>query len=105
MKLNKNLGMILLAIWLILTGLVPLLDLSFPGSTLIMNILAIAAGVLLLIQGETLKKPKSHLGILLLSIWLILQGVFALLSVSFTGKDIVMALLAIAAGVLLLIGR
>jgi hypothetical protein len=49
MKLTKNLGMLLLAIWLILTGLVPLLNLSFSGFGTVMAILAIAAGVLILI--------------------------------------------------------
>lgn len=43
---SSKLGMILLGIWLILTGLLPLLAVAFPG--LIMNILAIAAGVLIL---------------------------------------------------------
>jgi hypothetical protein len=49
MKVTKNLGLLLLAIWLILTGLVPLMHLSFSGLGMLMSILAIAAGVLLLI--------------------------------------------------------
>lgn len=48
-RLTRNLGMLLLAIWLILTGLMPLLNLSFSGAGTLMGILAIAAGVLLLI--------------------------------------------------------
>ena len=48
-RVGRNLGMLLLAIWLILTGLMPLLNLSFQGVGTIMAILAIAAGVLLLI--------------------------------------------------------
>src|SRR3972149_5792359 len=34
MKLTKSLGMLLLGIWLILTGLIELLSFSFPGSSL-----------------------------------------------------------------------
>ena len=49
MRLTKNLGMLLLAIWLILTGLVPLLNLSFSGLGTLMAILAIAAGVCIVI--------------------------------------------------------
>ncbi len=45
----RNLGMLLLAIWLILSGLIPLLKLSMSGLSLAMAILAIAAGVLILI--------------------------------------------------------
>jgi hypothetical protein len=47
MKVTRNLGMLLLAIWLIVTGLVPLLNLSFSGYGTVMAILAVAAGVLI----------------------------------------------------------
>jgi hypothetical protein len=49
MKLTKNLGMLLLSIWLILTGLITLLGFSFKSLPLIVAILAIAAGVLILL--------------------------------------------------------
>jgi hypothetical protein len=49
MKLTRNLGMLLLAAWLVLTGLVPLLSLSFSGLGTLMAILAIAAGVLIVV--------------------------------------------------------
>jgi hypothetical protein len=49
MRFPKNLGMTLLAIWLILTGLVALAGLSFNGLGLILAILALAAGILLLL--------------------------------------------------------
>ncbi len=42
MKVTKSLGMLLLAIWLILTGLIPLLQLSFSGLSTVMTILATA---------------------------------------------------------------
>jgi hypothetical protein len=48
MILNRNLGMLLLAIWLILTGLIPLLGLSVAGLGTLMAILAVAAGALIL---------------------------------------------------------
>ena len=49
MKVIRNLGMLLLAAWLILTGLIPLLNLSFSGLGTVMTILAIAAGVLIVV--------------------------------------------------------
>ncbi len=49
MKLTKNLGMLLLGIWLVMTGLIPILSLTFAGLGMIMGILAIAAGVLILL--------------------------------------------------------
>ena len=47
--LTRNFGMLLLAIWLILSGLMPLLNLSFSGAGTVMAVLAIAAGGLILI--------------------------------------------------------
>ncbi len=47
MKPPRNLGMLLLGIWLILMGLIPLLSLSFSGLRTLMAILAIAAGALI----------------------------------------------------------
>jgi hypothetical protein len=41
--------MLLLAIWLILTGLIALLNFSFVGPPVIMEILAIAAGIFILL--------------------------------------------------------
>ena len=49
MRLTRNIGMLLLAVWLILTGLVPLLSLSFSGLGTVMAILAVAAGALILV--------------------------------------------------------
>lgn len=49
MKIFKNLGILFLAAWLIATGLIPLLHLSFKGQGTFMDVLAVAAGVLLLI--------------------------------------------------------
>jgi len=49
MKLTRNLGMVLLAVWLILTGVIPLINLSFAGLGTVMAGLAIASGVFLII--------------------------------------------------------
>jgi hypothetical protein len=49
MKMTSNIGMLLLAVWLILTGLIPLLSISFSGLGMVMAILAIAAGILIAI--------------------------------------------------------
>ena len=49
MKVTKNLGILLLGIWLIATGLIPLLHLSFEGLWMVMGVLAIAAGALILV--------------------------------------------------------
>jgi len=52
MRLPKNLGMLLLAVWLILFGVLtaPFLKFSFAYSGDLLAALAIAVGVLLLVQ-------------------------------------------------------
>lgn len=47
-KVTRNLGMLVLGVWLIVTGLIPLLDLSFRGLGTLMAIGAVAAGGLIL---------------------------------------------------------
>ena len=47
-RVTRNLGMALLGIWLILSGLVPLLNLSFSGLGTLMALLALVAGALIL---------------------------------------------------------
>ena len=49
MRVTKNLGMLLLAIWLILTGLLQVVSIAIPAIGTIMAVLAIAAGVLILL--------------------------------------------------------
>ncbi len=46
----EGLGMILLAIWLILEGLIQLVGLSFAGLGIIMGLLALIAGIVLLFR-------------------------------------------------------
>jgi hypothetical protein len=48
---------------------------------------------------------KRNAGTLLLAIWLILYGLSQLVPFNFPGKAAIMALLALIAGILLLIGR
>jgi len=48
-RFRRSLGAVLLAVWLILQGLLPLLSISIPNGRLLLDLLAIAAGVLLLL--------------------------------------------------------
>jgi len=47
MHITKNLGMLLLAVWLILTGLSALVAFAIPSP--IMAVIALAAGILILL--------------------------------------------------------
>jgi hypothetical protein len=45
---TNNLGMLLLGIWLIATGLLPFVSITFVNMGLVLAVLAIVAGVLIL---------------------------------------------------------
>jgi hypothetical protein len=48
---SRNIGMVLLAIWLILTGLLPLLNVRISSTiNMALAVLAIAAGLLILLR-------------------------------------------------------
>lgn len=48
---SRNLGMLLLGIWLILTGLLPLLNVSISSTvSMVLAVLAILAGILILLR-------------------------------------------------------
>lgn len=49
LMLTKNLGMLLLGIWLIVTGLVQVVRIPVPELNALLALLAIAAGVLILL--------------------------------------------------------
>jgi hypothetical protein len=49
MRLTTNVGMLLLGIWLIVTGLLQVASISIPGIGILLALLAIVAGVLILI--------------------------------------------------------
>ena len=102
MNVNQNLGVILLSLWLILAGILRLVAVTFPGESIVLALLALAAGVLILIKPSSV--PRG-IGAWLLSIWLIVTGLFDFLGLTFVGEALVMGLLAIAAGLLLLLGR
>jgi hypothetical protein len=48
-RVTKSLGMLLLGIWLVLNGIFQLVNIAIPESGTIMALLALAAGVLILL--------------------------------------------------------
>ena len=104
MNWPERLGMIFLAVWLILVGLMPLVGMRMPFASEITIVLAILAGVLLLV-GMKGRKTAAKLGMVLLAIWLIVSAVIPLLGLMIPASGIILAILAIISGILLLIGR
>ncbi len=49
-KRTRNLGMLLLGVWLIASGALPLLSIHAPWSGSLLSVLAVAAGILILMD-------------------------------------------------------
>jgi hypothetical protein len=96
-------GMLLLAIWLIVSALLSLSGFGFPGSGTVLAVLAVAAGVAILTEDRG--SLRASIGTILLCAWLIGRGLLSLLSLGFPGSGTILALLAIVAGVLVLLKR
>jgi hypothetical protein len=95
-------GYILLAVWLLLTGLITLFRINIHGMTEILPIFSLVAGLLIFISG--LKgKFINNLGGLFLSIWLVAQGLHSY--VNFTNSGTVLAILAVIAGIMIIIKK
>jgi prepilin-type N-terminal cleavage/methylation domain-containing protein len=104
MKALNNIGLGVLAAYLIIAGLVAVFRIDFPGLVYILPLLAIIAGVLILLRVRD-SKATVNLGFLLLSIWLVLTGLMPLLNINLPEMVVVMAVLGLAAGILILIGQ
>jgi hypothetical protein len=100
----KTWANILLGIWLVLTGLVHLGGISFSKSGIILAVLGIVTGILLFIADSS-EKIGTHTGSILLGIWLVAGGLVSLFHIRFTGSGVILAVLAVAAGVMVLITR
>ena len=48
--MKKDVGLLLLGIWLVLQGLISLIDFQFSGLSTVMAILALAAGGLIILK-------------------------------------------------------
>jgi len=100
----ERLGMIFLAVWLILVGLMPFIGMGFPFGSEITIVLAILAGVLLLV-GMKGRRIAAKFGMVLLAIWLIVSAVIPLLGIMIPASGIILAVLAVISGILIVAGR
>lgn len=107
MRERSKLGLILMGLWLILTGLIDVTGIAFTASDTVLQILALIAGVSILVDWLRLgsvMQPTRALGMSLLGAWLILSSLLPLLALAdIAAMNTIWALLAILVGVLLLL--
>jgi hypothetical protein len=102
MNVVKAIATLLLALWLILTGISPFLKIQIPQIDLLVPLLALTAGIFILISSE---KPSGTIGLALLGIYLLLNGLIPFLKFKIPGGIIGVSLLAIVCGIFLLLKR
>ena len=99
----KYYGLLLLGIWLIARSLLDLLNIHFSYDKIVLACIALAAGVFLTVYG--LKAKLESIGTLLLGIWLIIGAAMMLFKFSFPSSQLIMAILALLAGLLLIVRK
>ena len=99
----KYYGLLLLGIWLIARSLLDLFNTHFSYEKIILACIALAAGVFLSVF--ELKSKLESVGILLLGIWLIIGAAMALFNFTFPSSQLIMTILAILAGLLLVVRK
>ncbi len=100
MRITQQPAVLMLSVWLILIGLIGLFNIAFLGMPFLMGVLAIAAGVLLLLASRPF--GRATLGRILLGLYLVVVGLIELVGRGSSSLSVIAAILAIAAGVLLL---
>jgi hypothetical protein len=100
----ERLGMVFLSAWLILIGLMPFIGMGIPYGSTIAIVLALVAGILLLV-GLKGKRTAAKLGMVLLAVWLIATAVLSITGLLIPASGIILAVLGIVAGILILIWR
>jgi hypothetical protein len=98
--ISNFVGWILAAAYLILLGLMEVIGFSFSGIGLVMAIVALVAGVLLLIK---MPKIASNIGFFLFCVWLILVGISGLINLGQLGE--IISLVAIISGILMILDK
>jgi hypothetical protein len=100
----KTVVNILLGAWLVLTGLIHLGGAQFPHSGVILAVLGVVTGILFFFADSS-EKLATQIGSILLGTWLVAEGLVSLFHVRFSGSGIILAALAVAAGIMVVIGR
>ena len=100
----KTWANIFLGIWLVLTGLLHLGGISFSKSNVILAALGIVTGILFFIADRN-DKLAPQIGSIFLGLWLVAGGLVSLFHIHFAGSSVILAVLALAAGFMVLITR
>ncbi|MGR9073297.1 MAG: hypothetical protein ACU833_09565 [Gammaproteobacteria bacterium] len=96
----KYLGLFLLSVWLIGTGIADLFKFHFVYDKWIWNGFALASGAVLLLN--SFRTLFSDLGLTVLSAWLILFSTMQMFKYSYTYSSITLSSLGIIAGILII---
>ncbi len=99
----KSSGLMFLGVWLIATHAVKLANFHFAYDKIIFASLALFTGVLLLLH--TLKARLSDIGVILLGFWLVLRNSLELFKFNFQYSGTILEVLAVSAGVLLILRK
>ena len=97
----KNLHVLLLALYLVISGVLTFLNVAFPIVNVLMGIFAVAVGVFIIKAGK--QNIFSFVVSILLAIFFILYGLAAIFGHLFQYSNLVTGILAILVGVIIIV--
>lgn len=103
-KPNVNVGMLLLCLWLVLWGVLPVFNIDFPGSEYALTFLAVSSALFFLPTIVVSERNFYTIGLFLLAIWLVASQLLPLLGFQVQSSNVILALLATMSAFLLLLG-
>lgn len=99
MDIIDSIAMLLVAIFLLYSGVDPFVHIQFPAQLYVLSIYSIVTGLLFLVARIRNTKPFYAVGIFLLMAWFVMRGVIPLLAADMPGSELVLNLLGGLAGI------
>ena len=99
----KNLGLLLLGIWLIAQSVIGLFKLHFIYDQMLLAALALSAGIVLLVNA--ISSRLGNIGLFMVAVWLLVNSCMFIFKLTFPAREMVMAIIGAVAGLLLILKK
>ncbi len=96
-------GMLLLSVWFILMGVIPILKADLPGVNVLLSVMAGIAGISLMAMIRE-SRSATYIGLLLLGLYLVCVYLLPLFGIYFAYGTAVFAGIAVLSGLFMLLG-
>lgn len=98
MEIINSVSLLLLAIWMIYSGVQPFVSISFPNMLVVVSIYSVITGIFFLVRLRE-AKPLYAIGMLLFTMWFVLNGILPIFAPDLPAGTILLGLISGLAGI------